>query len=312
MSEDFSNFPTYEQAKQSIERLKKMNFPQFEDFSNVKEYLNEVEQILFTEFEILPNVFKFFKHKDFTLQMFRARELSTFTNVNLFTEHSYTPISLTGFGRCNFPEYPVFYCSNSPTTALIEVIRDEEYKGRKFCISKWQLNDVDGKLAFQTFLNTKLDKNNPFQYLRDLELEKMGQPFEDKLDEERKKGLAELLKYFHNLFMEDDSYALSASMAHRSLYANHNMSTDILMYPSMQTKFKGVNMAIHPNFVDNMMRTQRFYILEIIEYNLEENDIRLTFLSYGYIKKNAIIWNPASPDDERFQKYLSEDFQKEV
>lgn len=299
--------PTFEQSIESIEKLKNYCWPIFDDFSSTKEYLKEVQSVLFKEFEILPNIIKLFNPKKFTLPIFRVREVESFTNISLFSEHSYPPINLTSFGRCNFPKNPVFYCSNDPMTALLEVIRDGDFKNRKFCISRWEIMESKNEFVFQTFLQTELDEQNHFSILKIAEIEQLKIPFENKLSEDKKAGLTELLKFLHNSFINDKNYFLSASLAHRTLYAEHNFATDILLFPSVQTKFKGVNMAIHPNFVDNMMRVLRFYIVEIDNYNPENGRYNITFSKYGNVDKNVIIWS-TKMDDQLFKENIETDF----
>ena len=158
MAVAIENYPSFEQAKKSIEKLRNASWPKYKDFENLDDYIKEVQNIIYNEFEILPNVFKFFKPKEFPLSIFRAREVSTFKNISLFTEHSYPPINLATFGRCNFPGNPVFYCSNNPMTALVEAFKDKDFKNKKFCISKWELIQNDKDFTFQAFLQTDLHK----------------------------------------------------------------------------------------------------------------------------------------------------------
>src|SRR5690606_6651130 len=102
--------------------------------------------------------------------------------------------------------------------------------------------------------------------------------------------------------------SISASLAHRTLNAKHNLATDILMYPSVQTKYKGVNMAIHPNFVDNMMRIQRFYLIEVKKYNIDKNQFEISISKYADIVKNRIKWRDVIPDDKIYREYFKKDF----
>ncbi len=182
MNENFENFPKLNEAKASIERLKKADWPKISDFKNAEYFLKEVERIIFKEFKVLPNIFKLLKISDFTLPIFRVREVNSFTNINQFSEHSYPPINLTGFNRCNYPNSPVFYCSDNPMTALMEVVRNTDYKQKKFCISKWELIDSDKQFAFQTFLQIELHQDNNYGVLKDSEIEQLNQPFDNKLD----------------------------------------------------------------------------------------------------------------------------------
>ena len=192
--------------------------------------------------------------------------------------------------------------------ALMEVIRSNEYKKKKFCISKWELIESEEEFAFQTFLQTELHQENHYGVLKDSEIEQLDEPFQNKLDKNRKAGLIEYFKFLHSAFISDQSYALSASIAHRTLNANHNLATDILMYPSIQTKYKGVNMAINPNFVDNMMRIQRFYIVELENFDIDTGTFNLTVSKYGNIEKNIIIWKNLDPEDEIYKEQLLSDF----
>jgi hypothetical protein len=308
MNENFDNFPKLKQAKESIERLKEVEWPKISSFKNADNFIKKVEQIIFQEFEIFPNILKLLKPSDFTLPIFRVREIKSFTNINLFSEHSYPPINLTGFNRCNFPKSPVFYCSDNPMTALMEVIRNSDYKQKKFCVSKWELIDSDKQFAFQTFLQTELHKDNHYEELKKMELKQLDKPFEYKLDKQQKAGLIEFLKFLHSSFINDQSYALSASIAHRTLNAKHSLATDILMYPSIQTKYKGINMAINPNFVDNMMRVQRFYIVELENFNIDTGKFNVSISKYGDIEKNIIFWKNIHPKDEVYKNHLLIDF----
>lgn len=308
MIKDFTDFPTLEEAKKGIEKLKTTNWPDFNDFKNTEEYLKAVEKIIYSHFSILPDTKRLFDNNQFNLPIFRVRELDTFTNINLFSEHSYPPLNVTNFGRCNFPHNPVFYCSNNPMTALMEVVRETNYKKRKFCVSRWEVPNDEGKLSFQNFLLSKLDKKNNFNLLKDSDFESITKLFESKLDENRKSGFIELLKFMNESFINDKKYHLSATLAYRTLFAKHNLATDILMYPSIQTKFKGVNMAIHPNFVDNVLKIKRFYILELQSFDTNSGEFNITFRKYGYIDKNVIMWRNIKPDDSRYKKYINDDF----
>ncbi|MFZ3274115.1 MAG: RES domain-containing protein [Lutibacter sp.] len=228
--------------------------------------------------------------------------------MDLFSEHSYPPINFVSFGRCNFPKYPVFYCSNNPMTALMEVVRENNYKDKKYCISKWEIIQSEDKLAFQTFLQTDLHSENDFNLLKKVETEQLNEPFKNKLDKERINGIIELLKFLQSTFIKDKDYSISASLAHRTLYAKHNFATDILLYPSIQTKYKGVNMAIHPNFVDNNLRLKRLYIVQLENIDINSGKFETTFSKYATIDKNVLMWKNLKDDNNEYKKILLEDF----
>ena len=125
---------------------------------------------------------------------------------------------------------------------------------------------------------------------------------------DKKEGLMEYLQFLDNSFISDCDYSLSASLAHLALYSDHNLTTDILMYPSVQTRYKGVNMAIHPNFVENNMKITRFYITELNNYNPENGMINVSFTKYADIEKNYINWSNIFPEDKKWNNFIKEDF----
>lgn len=308
MPEDYSKFPTFNKAVQSIDRLSKVDWPIYEEGANIDEFVKSIDKIIYSEFDIFLNIIQPVKISDFKLQFFRVRELSSFTNPNVFAEHSYPPINLTGMGRCNFPKHPVFYASNDPLVALLEVVRDEDYSNKKYCISSWELINSDEDLMFQTFLQTKLHEENPFNVLKEGTNENFDNSFEQKLSPEQKAGTQEYLKFLQSSFINDSGYSLSASIAYKALFAPHNMATDILLYPSVQARFKGVNMAINTNFVDQKMVVKRFYIVEVQNYNPADDSFQLKFTRYGDVSKNVLMWKDLHPNDSLYEEYMRKDF----
>lgn len=308
MNQKYTEFPTYREAIKSIEKLNGITWPKFEEFDNFNKYNEAVEKIIFHEFKVIPDSLRLLNTEDFNLSIFRVREVSEINNIDLITEHSYPPVGFTRHGRCNFPKNPVFYCSNDPMTSLMEVIRDSDYRKRTFCISKWELLPSDEKICFQNFLFTKLHEKNGFSSMNQADITQMDKAFDYKLNPDRKAGLLELMKFLHDSFINDKSYSLSAFLAYRSLYARHELRTDILMYPSVQTQAKGVNLAIQPNFVDTRMVAKRFYFVEIQNYDPDKGNYSINFKRYGVVKKNVIIWRQTRNDDELFFKLHKADF----
>lgn len=308
MDQEYLDFPTYKEAIDSIEKLENISWPQFAEFENLNQYKKKVEEIIFQEFNIIPDGLRLLKTEDFNLSIFRVREVSSISNIDLITEHSYPPVAFTGFGRCNFPQNPVFYCSNDPMTALLEVIRDTDYRKRTFCISKWEILPSDDKICFQNFLFSKLHEKNGFVPMKDADISQMDKTFDYKLSHDRKAGLIEFMKFLHDTFINDKNYSLSAFLAYRSLYARHELRTDILMYPSVQTEAKGVNLALQPNFVDNRMIAKRFYLVDVENYDAKKGSYTLNFGRYGEVKKNVIMWHQPKKDDDLFFKFQKADF----
>jgi hypothetical protein len=306
------NFPKLDDVRKSILNINRLGFPKYNGESDIEGFVKRIEEILGKEFGILINYMIPLKHKDLKLKFFRVRELDTFQNINLIREHSYPPIDITRMGRCNFPKYPVFYCSNDPMTALLEVARNYGKMDAKYCISKWELMSPNEELVFQSFLQSPLPSENHFNSLQKNLTERINEPFEislnTSLDEERKEGLLEYLSFLDNSFITDHNYSLSASLAYRALFVSHNYRADILMYPSVQTMNKGVNLALNPNFVENNLRLKRLYEVSLENYNTQTGKIDVTFYSYAEVKKNIIWWNKLSPEDKNYARIIKEDF----
>lgn len=301
------NFLTLEDAKLAIEKLKSYCWPVYREGEDVDEYVKNIFDIITSEFGKYPNFLLPLKPKNFNFRIFRVREVSDSVNLNLFKEHSYPPASVAKLGRCNFPKFPVFYGSTNPITALAETTRTENTLGRRYCISSWEIIKTNQTFIFESFLQTSLHPKNVFDLLAKMLVEKIEEQFKE-LPQSQKLGILEFLKFTDNQFINDNNYSISASLAHRRIYGKHNMCTDILMYPSIQTGKQGVNLAINPNFVDNHMRVNRFYIVEPQSYNHEKGSYNITIHKYGEIKKNVIFWKNLDMKDKLYQKYINLDF----
>ncbi|WP_166670530.1 RES domain-containing protein [Flavobacterium sp. 270] len=306
-SKESENFADIETVKIAIKKFQKLGWPEFKENDDIEKFIQTISTQITSELGKFPNFLMLLKPRDFPFGIFRVREVTESANFNLFTEHSYPPAAFTKLGRCNFPKHPVFYGSNNPVTALAEVVRESDYKGKRFCISSWEINSRQ-TFVFENFLQSPLHPKNTFDLLAKALIEKVSEPFDDLLPIEQKEGITEFLKYIDSQFINDKGYSLSASFAHRRIYGNHNLCTDILMYPSVQTLMQGVNFAINPNFVDNHMRVKRFYIVELQSYDEESGQFALTFHKYGDIKKNVIFWKNLDPKDKQYQKNVKLDF----
>jgi hypothetical protein len=306
---DTSKFLTADEVATKIEKLKRVNWPKYNATVSLDDYIEQVSDFLTEAFNTLPDVVEFLKASQFGFKLFRVRELSTFSNINLIGEHSYPPMSLTTkLNRCNFPKYPVFYGSNNAMTALAEVVRNDDYKSRRYCISRWTVHQSDEEVLLQPYLFGQLHADNQFTTLQKNIDKRLPSVFENKLTREQEAGMRLYLKFMADTFINDDSYELSAFFAHRRFYAPHNLRTEILIYPSVQTLYKGVNIAIHPNFVDNKMSATRFYIVEVNSFDKEKGLINISFSAYGTVERSQIIWTNVTPQDIKYRQFIKEDF----
>jgi hypothetical protein len=81
-----------------------------------------------------------------------------------------------------------------------------------------------------------------------------------------------------------------------------------LSIASKQTKQKGVNMAINPNFVDNHMKANRFYIIKVNSREQNNESLEISFINYGIINNRKIMWTKIKDNDLTFENFIIEDF----
>jgi len=309
---NIEEFQNKEEAVKAVDRIKKISFPLYKDGEDVDEFVKNISKIITTEFGYIFTPISPFKSKEFLSSFYRARKIESSVNLNLIREHSYPPINNTPKGRCNFPKFPVFYCSDNPMTAVLEIAKDSQDNKEKYCVSKWEFNSPNDTVMFENFLQTDLPEQNPYLTIRDGLKDKISSPFKISLNKElsetQEEGIIEHLKFLNSAFVNDNNYSLSATLAHRSLYANHNFRTDVLMYPSVQTQFKGVNLAMQPNFVENCLKMTRLYILNLNNYNSEKDTVEITISKLAIVEKNVIMWKEIKPNDKKYIKMINDDF----
>ena len=292
----------------AIRSITKNVWPDYNNNESVSSYLEKVSKILNEQFGIIPDIVQKVNPKDFRFPLFRVRDLANFSDMDLLSWHSYPPVNVSKLNRCNFPGYPVFYCANNPMTALLEVVRMGNYSKKKFCLTTWKIRQVEEDFLVQPYLFGDLDTRNPFSVIKDSISNRLNESFNNSLSTDQEEGLRLYLRFMADTFLNDENFSQSSFFAHRRLYAPHELPTDILIYPSVQTQHKGINMAIHPNFVDTMLLPQRFYIIEIDHITENFENMRTRISMYGILQQRQIKWNQVMPNDKLYEKIIQEDF----
>lgn len=301
--------PELEEVQKAIEDFQKERFLKVNDFESFEDYFQYFDEIFKSYFRGFHYLLQIQNPENFKFKFFRVREFNQIKNKNLFSEYSYPPAMIAGSGRCNFKNHPVFYCSNNPITALLEVARETDYQNKKkYCISTWSLIDNDQNFVFSNFLQSKLHPLNHFEEYASGMIKKIDETFGNNLSIGQRLGVIEYYKFIDSKFIEDTDYSISAYLSYKKMYADHNYASDMILYPSAQTESKSVNFAMHPNFVDNCMKIERFYIVEINNYDNNTNQVNLTFSKYGKIDKNIIFWKNLKPGDVEYEDNFKKDF----
>lgn len=286
----YPEFPTLEKIQSSIERFKSKNLEVFRIGEDVETYTTKIFRTFTSEFKLLPYPYKIFDDKKFSLKIFRARYLQAIDDINLISEHSYPPRNIAQqLLRCNFPMNPVFYCANDSGTALAEIIGKADYKNSRFCISSWGLKLSDHKIHVHPFLGD-LPDDNLYNIFKLDYLNRLNEHFDNKLKNDQLEGAKEYLNFLSELFLSEN-YSISASISHGALYGKSNSRPEIIMYQSVQNPDYGLNMAIHPNFVDNHMYLRSLYIIELENINIQTNRVLFKPLAYGETVGSYIEWN---------------------
>ncbi len=178
----------------------------------------------------------------------------------------------------------------------------------EFYISAWEINSFNVTSIIQYFTLSTLPIENPLNgFSEDFE-GAIKSSIDNAFTDSQIKGIRVIQTYLHNLFISSKNYELTAFLAHTGLYANYDLRTDILFYPSVASKLIGSNMALNPNFVDNSLNLKRVYNVNFNNWNQQTGAVNLTFNSIGTLEKNVIMWNKVLEDRDEFLKKIEIDF----
>jgi hypothetical protein len=176
----------------------------------------------------------------------------------------------------------------------------------RFFHSIWSIiSQKDTKIV--PFLYSDLPDQNQYQLFGKWAIDRIHTLFKGKLSESQIDGQKAYLAFLASTFITEN-YSLSATLAHSILYAPHNYSADIFIYPSIRTGLKSINMAIHPNFVDNNMRLERIFSIKIKSLTIATGSCEVVIDKYADLDFNVIMWKDLSPEDEKYKEYIREDF----
>lgn len=308
-NQNLAHFPSEEVVLKGIEYFRKFKWLEFNNGSDIESHIKTITDKLGDFFNIIPDLlYIHHENTEFPFNFFRARPSDTFSDRHLISEYKYTPINLTtGIQRCNFPHKPVFYCSNDVGTAIMELIRNQPFnKERNYLVSKW-IKEPNIKTKIVPFLFNKLPEQNYYRILGDKALSSIPDIFQKNLNKSQVKGLRLYLQFLSEAFLTEN-YSLSASLAHRILYANHNYRADMFVYPSVQLDHKSVNIAIHPNYVDTCMKIERIYSINVEKIDKKKGEFKIIINKYAEVENSRIVWKSLNIEDLEYQKSVRKDF----
>lgn len=293
-------FPTKKEVITAIKELEEVSLPDVKT-TNYEEHYKKLNDVFIKHFNGMHSVYDHPAYSELNFPLYRVRPLysPSYPDLGLIREYSYPPIDKVGLNRCNYKRKPVFYCSQDPRTAILETIKEENTEVT-FCISVWenQTQEAGYRYRLASFLQSVTNENNPAHSIK----MRAHQLLVDKLKEENVpeneiEGVVTLRQYFHDAFVDPNSYNISAFLAHKSIFKEE---TDVLLYPSVQSNGNSYNLAISPNFADNHLRFKRCYIGSIEIYDRKNFGLKLKMARKGFIENNRIKTIGFDPKDEEF------------
>ena len=305
------SFKSLEEVKQGIIELSKL--PELDGLrqgETIDDFVNRYNKIFSEKIGEIPHVVQNVEMENRPLRLYRLRKESTELNNNLISTYSHPPAYVAReIQRASLPYHPVFYSSDNPSTVIAEGTKFKDFSPTDtFYLSEWAFrpNQVLRIIAFlfdvvDSEIITKYVENNLIQ-LRTL---LSGYPIE------QQDGIIAYLRYLSTLFVYDDTYKVSAWIAHTQIYAKHGHRPDIFLYPSIQSERKSVNFAVHPNAVSQKLLLENIYSININSIEKDNNRISITINECAENKDGIFHWFPIHGNTksehkgfERLKKYI--------
>ncbi|MFZ4726290.1 MAG: hypothetical protein ACOYMD_12690 [Paludibacter sp.] len=311
----FNDFLQLQQVENSIKNLNNYIWPVYNNSIDFEQFTKDIYEVFFQYFGIYPPspMILVNAENEVSLKFYRVRPLEDFTDLSLITEYSYPPINNVVHRRCNFPKKPVFYSSNNPYTSIKEVVRESETNNETiYLLSAWEINKKCS-IRVVPYLFQNLPLENEYKKLGAHALEEFKRVLEKEkqLNESQINGCKLYLQFLASKFIEDN-HNISAALAHSILYANINLRADIFIYPSIMTDLKTVNMAIHPNFVDQNMELKRIYSIKVKKTDDKFLIGEISIRNYAEVKDGVIIWRNSDVNDKDFWEFSKDDFHRDT
>lgn len=196
-------------------------------------------------------------------------------------------------GRANVRGFPVFYCSDHPTSAIAEM---RPKRGDIIYHTEWLIRSF--RATSRTIIFDKnIPEANPW---REIALNKISVEYNGYLQivgKEKAQKVSQLLSFLAELFVtEAPPYPVSSAIAHKMIFGQ--LGIDYILYPSFQTNSAASNMAFHPNFAASNMILNKILVLEVDE--AKQEGVIVKHCKTGLAFHNQILWRPPQPEELNF------------
>lgn len=202
------------------------------------------------------------------------------------------------FGRCNFPDEAVFYCSSENGVPVFEV---RPGVGQYIVISTWE-SKISEKIEFYgAAIGVEAIINS--LNIRDTFVETLRQ--DDVFREETSQEIKEIDRYVAGLFtekFEGDERLYWLTSAISKIHFDYMVLPDSgqklqgLVYPSVASQITGANLALSTSFVDENIQLKSASMYKLIQYEEDKMEYVLapakTLMRIN--EKGDLIWQDIS------------------
>lgn len=300
--------PSLETVKKGIDDLLLIDkWDQYKIKKSPKKFEKRLNELFIGNLKVMPYLIYLASDKSIPKKFYRLRKKTDSFNERLISEYSYPPNHyVKTVQRANIPYHPVFYCSDNPSTAIQETIKDDQKANDKtiYYMSEWITRD-DQEIRICPYIFDNVADSNPYKVLSEINKTKL---FEQMIGhtEDEKNGMFEILKFLSNLFTYENTYIVSSYLAYINLYAPHNLKPDIFIYPSIQTQKTTVNFAIHPNAVIEKLKLSRVFKMRLKEYNNLSNKFSVSIQWVGHNNNGVIKWTEVNDNTKEESGIIKE------
>lgn len=250
------SFPPISRYKKNLKELLEYNFSN-KSFDEINDTYYDKAIILPSAKEKLhPDAFN-----DFLFYRVRINFDYNKNDANLINTYSYPPPSFCKKnGRSNIAGTSVFYCSDSPNSAMYEV--NPKLNDTGF-LSVWKIK-VDRPIKLACLLPQTLKPVNPWsRFNTNVHSDQIRLWLE---------SYPRLIEHYNALTafigdayrLKDENYNLSSFISKKLLF--EDVYNDFILYPSISMEETYSNMAFHPNFVDNHMVLYKTFQIKIKDF----------------------------------------------
>lgn len=282
--DDLKEFPDF---KTYISNLTELENYSFKDLTN-REIYDKYHDLA----KILPSVYHMLNEKEFNEEYFYRARIGidkSKEDISLKQTFSYPPTTFCNENqRANLKNKSVFYCSNNPNCAMLEV---KPEIGSEGFLSVWKGN-AKKPVKLGILLSYDLPSENEWNLMAKSTFQFLEKSLQNEVKDKILHFMA-LYKFIPDRFVKEEKpYYLTSMISNELLY---NQWRDFIIYPSVASKTYMCNMAFHPNFVNENLE-----FVKVIKYkvnDIKNEQVKFNLGKVGYLQENHMVWRDATKEE---------------